>query len=227
MTKTGEASDNPFQFTGRENDGTSLQYNRARYYSPSMGRFISQDPAGFAGSGANLYWYGNGDPIDFVDPSGESSSPEVGGWSSDGGAASSDDGGSTDEGDDSGGGDHCEMSFGQRAVYAWKLTNSSVPGIGAPALFPGLGVPTLVNGLPGDGMAARYGTSGVIKWLLRTRTYPLTALELPAVLSAAASSFLAATAAWELGVTIGSLMYSTVDEIECLVGANGPLGPNL
>jgi len=228
VTKAGEASDNPFQFTGRENDGTGLQYNRARYYSPLMGRFVSQDPAGFAGSGANSYWYGNGDPIDFIDPSGESASPKVGEWSSNGGGASSGGGDSENKRDDSGGGgDHCEMSFGQRAVYAWKLTNSAVPGIGAPALFPGFGVPTLVNGLPGDGMAARYGTTGVISWLLRTRTYPLTALELPAVLSAAASSFLAATAAWELGVTIGSLMYSTVDEVECLVSANGPLGPNL
>jgi RHS repeat-associated protein len=73
MTKAGEATDNPYQFTGRENDGTGLQYNRARYYSPLTGRFISQDPAGFEGSGANLYWYGYGNPIDLTDPSGESS----------------------------------------------------------------------------------------------------------------------------------------------------------
>ncbi len=89
MTKEGEATDNPYQFTGRENDGTGLQYNRARYYSPLMGRFISQDPAGFKGSGANLYWYANGDPVDFTDPSGES----VGDWSSGGGGASSGGGG--------------------------------------------------------------------------------------------------------------------------------------
>jgi len=70
-TEAGKASDNPHQFTGRENDGTGLQYNRARYYSPADGRFISQDPAGFEGSGSNLYWYANGDPVDFTDPSGE------------------------------------------------------------------------------------------------------------------------------------------------------------
>ncbi len=70
-TEGGETSDNPFQFTGRENDGTDLQYNRARYYSPSFGRFISRDPAGFEGSGANLYWYVNDNPLDFTDPSGE------------------------------------------------------------------------------------------------------------------------------------------------------------
>jgi RHS repeat-associated protein len=70
-TSAGEPSENPFQFTGRESDGTGLQYNRARYYSPGLARFISQDPAGFAGSGTNLYWYANGDPLDFTDPSGE------------------------------------------------------------------------------------------------------------------------------------------------------------
>ena len=70
-TAAGEPSDNPFQFTGRENDGTALQYNRARYYSPSTARFISQDPAGFAGSETNLYWYVNGNPLDFTDPTGE------------------------------------------------------------------------------------------------------------------------------------------------------------
>jgi RHS repeat-associated protein len=69
-SEAGEPSDNPFQFTGRENDGTGLQYNRARYYSPGMERFVSQDPAGFAGSGSNLYWYTNNDPLDFTDPSG-------------------------------------------------------------------------------------------------------------------------------------------------------------
>lgn len=66
----GSANGNTFQFTGRENDGTGLQYNRARYYSPLDGRFISRDPLGFAGGGANLYWYGLGDPVDYTDPSG-------------------------------------------------------------------------------------------------------------------------------------------------------------
>lgn len=70
-TEAGKASDNPYQFTGRENDGTGLQYNRARYYSPAMARFITQDPAGYRGSGSNLYWYTMNDPLDFTDPSGE------------------------------------------------------------------------------------------------------------------------------------------------------------
>jgi len=43
-TISGEASDSPFQYTGRENDGTGLYYYRARYYSPELQRFISEDP---------------------------------------------------------------------------------------------------------------------------------------------------------------------------------------
>lgn len=44
-TVTGTSA-NPFQYTGRENDGTGLYYYRARYYSPTLQRFISQDPSG-------------------------------------------------------------------------------------------------------------------------------------------------------------------------------------
>jgi RHS repeat-associated protein len=44
VTVSGEASDNPFQYTGRENDGTGFYYYRARYYSPELQRFISEDP---------------------------------------------------------------------------------------------------------------------------------------------------------------------------------------
>ena len=70
-TAAGEASDNPYQFTGRENDGTGLQYNRARYYDFGASRFISEDPAGLGANGPNLYSYINGDPLAFGDPSGE------------------------------------------------------------------------------------------------------------------------------------------------------------
>ena len=46
-TVTG-TSNNAFQYSGRENDGTGLYYYRARYYSPMMQRFISPDPSGSA-----------------------------------------------------------------------------------------------------------------------------------------------------------------------------------
>jgi len=68
--KTG-SDDAALQFTGRENDGaTGLYYFRARYYSPALQRFLSEDPAGFAG-GLNLYAYVGGDPIGYTDPTGE------------------------------------------------------------------------------------------------------------------------------------------------------------
>jgi len=41
---------------------------RARYYDPDVGRFISEDPIGFAGGDVNLYAYVGNNPILFVDP---------------------------------------------------------------------------------------------------------------------------------------------------------------
>nr|WP_309545330.1 RHS repeat-associated core domain-containing protein [Xanthomonas campestris] len=67
---TGGSSDNPYQYTGRELDKSGLQYYRARYYSPEMGRFISEDSYGFAGGDANFYAYTLGNPVSFNDPSG-------------------------------------------------------------------------------------------------------------------------------------------------------------
>ncbi len=69
VTVSGEASDNPFQYTGRENDGTGLYYYRARYYSPELQRFISEDPIGLAG-GMNLYLYVGNNPVNKIDPMG-------------------------------------------------------------------------------------------------------------------------------------------------------------
>ena len=82
-TITGSSSANPYQFTGRENDGTGLYFYRARYYSPTYQRFIGQDPIGFRGGDANLYAYVSNSPTNFRDPKGrdliESSIGGVGG----------------------------------------------------------------------------------------------------------------------------------------------------
>jgi hypothetical protein len=43
---------------------------RARYYNPTTGRFLSEDPMGFAGSGTNLYAYAKNNPINLKDPYG-------------------------------------------------------------------------------------------------------------------------------------------------------------
>jgi RHS repeat-associated protein len=68
-TVAGTANTNPFQYTGRENDGIGLYYYRARFYSPRMQRFISEDPIGFEG-GINFYAYTYNNPLNFVDPNG-------------------------------------------------------------------------------------------------------------------------------------------------------------
>jgi RHS repeat-associated protein len=68
-TASGSSTTNSFAYTGRESDAVGLYFYRARYYNPHLGRFLSEDPAGFAG-GANLYAYANGNPINYSDPSG-------------------------------------------------------------------------------------------------------------------------------------------------------------
>ncbi len=60
-----------YQFTGRERDPfTGLQFSRARFYDPQIGRFVSEDPIGLNG-GINLYGYVNNNPQNFTDPSGQ------------------------------------------------------------------------------------------------------------------------------------------------------------
>ncbi len=68
-TTADAANANPFQYTGRENDGNGLYYYRARYYAPGLGRFISSDPIGLAG-GINMYAYVGGNPVSLSDPLG-------------------------------------------------------------------------------------------------------------------------------------------------------------
>ena len=58
-------------------------YYRARYYDPQTGRFISEDPLGFAG-GIDFYAYTHNHPIDFLDPFGLA---DVYIWNGDGSAA--------------------------------------------------------------------------------------------------------------------------------------------
>jgi RHS repeat-associated protein len=67
---SGQASSNTFQFTGRENDNSGLYYYRARYYAPSLGRFISQDPVGSLAGDLDVYTYVRNNPLSYTDPSG-------------------------------------------------------------------------------------------------------------------------------------------------------------
>ncbi len=95
---SGSVDSNPYQFTGRDNDSvcqggtnagkscannadcpgtggtcvaTGLYFYRARYYSPTWGRFISEDPLGFSTGEFDLYTYVRNNPLNFVDPTGE------------------------------------------------------------------------------------------------------------------------------------------------------------
>jgi len=56
---------------GQRNEGASLgiYYARQRFYDPQLGRFLNQDPIGFAG-GLNLFTYVGQKPTNLVDPSG-------------------------------------------------------------------------------------------------------------------------------------------------------------
>jgi RHS repeat-associated protein len=60
-----------YGYTGREFDADlGLQYSRARFYDAKLGRFISEDPIGFAGKDVNLYSYVWNSPIKLVNPKG-------------------------------------------------------------------------------------------------------------------------------------------------------------
>jgi RHS repeat-associated protein len=67
--RSGDPSGNPFQFTGRENDGNGLYSYRFRSYGTTFDRFLSRDPLGLD-AGPNPYAYGDGNPVTFADPMG-------------------------------------------------------------------------------------------------------------------------------------------------------------
>ena len=69
-TTASGASNNSSQYGGRDNDGTGLYYNRARYYNPRLQRFISEDPMGFKAGDTNLYAYVGNGPTNWSDPLG-------------------------------------------------------------------------------------------------------------------------------------------------------------
>ena len=62
---------NRFLFTGREYTATFGIYEyRNRAYHPGLGRFMSEDPKGFAAGDYNLFRYVHNDPEDLTDPMG-------------------------------------------------------------------------------------------------------------------------------------------------------------
>jgi RHS repeat-associated protein len=70
-TTTGTATSYPYLFAGVEYDQqTGLYHMFARYYSPTLQRFISDDPLGFGGGDVNPFTYASNDPVDAIDPLG-------------------------------------------------------------------------------------------------------------------------------------------------------------
>ena len=82
---TGAANTNPYRYTGREDDGAGIYYYRARYYSPGLGRFLSEDRLsrlipGFCSPATvgrlwgppviDTYVYARNNPVSFIDPEG-------------------------------------------------------------------------------------------------------------------------------------------------------------
>ena len=61
--------DHTFAYTGREwEPQLGLYYYRNRWYDPMLGRFLSEDPIGFAGGDVNLYRYVFNNPVNLIDP---------------------------------------------------------------------------------------------------------------------------------------------------------------
>jgi RHS repeat-associated protein len=77
LGQTGAAYGDRFTYTGREwDEALQFYYYRARFYDPSNGRFLSQDPLMFAAGDTNLYRYVGNNPVDLIDPTGNTAMTE-------------------------------------------------------------------------------------------------------------------------------------------------------
>jgi RHS repeat-associated protein len=70
QTSSSGSLTNPFQYTAREFDSeTGVYFLRNRYYDPTAGKFLTEDPVGFDGGG-NFYAYSQNSPVDESDADG-------------------------------------------------------------------------------------------------------------------------------------------------------------
>ncbi|MEO0824385.1 MAG: SpvB/TcaC N-terminal domain-containing protein [Cyanobacteria bacterium J06639_16] len=74
-TSFGSFARKRYRFTGKERDEESgLHYHGARYYTPTLARWVSADPIGLQG-GLNLYRYAANNPLAFIDSTGLQNEP--------------------------------------------------------------------------------------------------------------------------------------------------------
>ncbi|WP_161938842.1 RHS repeat domain-containing protein, partial [Leptospira interrogans] len=69
-----------YKFTGQiEDKETGLYYYKARYYEPTLGRFLQADSVVMPTNvnGMNRYMYVDGNPVSYRDPSGHISGPDM------------------------------------------------------------------------------------------------------------------------------------------------------
>jgi RHS repeat-associated protein len=79
LSQTNSANQPFFTYTGKHLDAaTGLYYYNARWYDSATGKFIGQDPLGFAAGDMNLYRYCGNNPVNYTDPTGCSGGD--GGW---------------------------------------------------------------------------------------------------------------------------------------------------
>jgi RHS repeat-associated protein len=78
LTASTGTARNYFEYTGRDFDSeTSLNFYRARYYDPTIGRFLNEDPIRWFSGTADFYGYVHNDPVGLVDPFGLRGSPSA------------------------------------------------------------------------------------------------------------------------------------------------------
>ena len=73
-----QGTEEPLGYAGKLKDDSGLVYFGARYYDPTLGRFMSMDPVGVLADNPysfNRYVYANANPYKYTDPDGRS--PEL------------------------------------------------------------------------------------------------------------------------------------------------------
>jgi uncharacterized protein RhaS with RHS repeats len=137
---------------------------RARYYNPTTGRFLSEDPMGFLGSGPNLYAYAGNNPISFRDSFGLKPHDFGFGGGAFGGGGAGGDWGGTGSGSGSGGSNRSGSGggLGNLAAAASAGTGAGIAGASgasSEAAGPYAGMNAFWAGTDGEAAAIASGAN--------------------------------------------------------------------